>query len=92
MSFVEISADKTERVALHCDLHSKEVLLEGILMMILADIKGRNGRNMNSVMKKAMRQVSMTALLIVTMSRKMKNEVRRTVSLLTSYIIGQSTF
>lgn len=46
---------------------------EVILMMTLAVIRGKNERSTNLVMKKAMRQALMTALLIVIMILKMKN-------------------
>ena len=58
-----------KRMVIMTELRTCEV----ILMMTLAVIRGKNERSTNLVMKKAMRQALMTALLIVIMILKMKN-------------------
>ena len=56
-------------------------------MMMLDDIKGRkNGKSTNSAMRKVMSLVSMTALLIVIIIRKMKNSISNRMFL--NYIVS----
>ena len=63
-------------------------IYEGIPMMMLADIKGRkNGKSTNLAMRKVMSLVSMTALLIVIIIRKMKNSISNRMFL--NYIVKE---